>query len=518
MEQQRSKARPYDIKIGILASFLYAILALCSIPASVAEATQGTNGSAFPTGNCHLPWPKFGDAYVLQYGVYVMFYCELNIEGFGDPAFPHLSVIEYEISTLGLNVTKDHYEPIRSDRYSWNKSLVTNAMAEELVVEMEDHIAYTFVNINVRIYYDGHLLDKLSTVIASASSAYFDAIEGGEVVDNKVLKCDFDATTQSCDPNTLIARAPRRYDFIEVGTSNFGTLIEQASDWHVGLSVEVLKDLQDTLPDRAGVIKVNAAIGDEACWRDFYHFPKKNLDFLRVIEYNQGIYGVGRIGGMQRMIVESIVNHGISNNIMTTAMARRKMIKIKPFGQLLEEYGVSSVGYLKIDTEGFDNRIVSAFLDYLEAHIGFFEPAAFIQFENNSNSTGAALVTNRLLALGYRVYSVLHTTVAEGARMVFGDIYAEHPMYAVNTDRIDGMLPRLFRLGRDRCRKFMIDDAIAKNPEVQARIDALDEDSVSFVDQDGQPSAYYCQIFLQMDSDPENEVIDVSRTFSLIFH
>jgi hypothetical protein len=265
------------------------------------------------------------------------------------------------------------------------------------------------------------------------------------------------------------------------------------------------------------VIKVNAAIGDEAGWRDFYYFPKKNLDFLGVLEYNQGMYGVGRIGGMQRMIVDGIINSGIRNNIMTIASVRRKMIKIKPFGQLLEEYGVSSVGYLKIDTEGFDNRIVSAFLDYLEAHVGFFEPAAFIQFENNSNSTGAALVAERLLALGYRVYSVLQTTISEGSRVVFGDIYAEHPVYAVNTDKIGSMLPRLFRVGRDKCRQFMLNDAMANNPEIKDHIDSMDEYSVSFVDQDGQPLPYYCQILIQIDADPENEVIGVSRTFSHLF-
>ena len=52
-------------------------------------------------------------------------------------------------------------------------------------------------------------------------------------------------------------------DFVEIGTSNFETLIQLASEDSKGLSVEGLKMYQDELPDKPGVVKVNAAISSE---------------------------------------------------------------------------------------------------------------------------------------------------------------------------------------------------------------------------------------------------------------
>ena len=52
-------------------------------------------------------------------------------------------------------------------------------------------------------------------------------------------------------------------DFVEIGTSNFETLIQLASEDSKGLSVEGLKMYQDQLPDKPNVQKVNAAISSE---------------------------------------------------------------------------------------------------------------------------------------------------------------------------------------------------------------------------------------------------------------
>jgi hypothetical protein len=50
------------------------------------------------------------------------------------------------------------------------------------------------------------------------------------------------------------------YDFVEVGTCCFDTLIEKANDNTIGLSIEHLKTYQDKLPNKPNVVKVNAAL------------------------------------------------------------------------------------------------------------------------------------------------------------------------------------------------------------------------------------------------------------------
>jgi len=47
-----------------------------------------------------------------------------------------------------------------------------------------------------------------------------------------------------------------KYDFVEIGTSDFDTLIETATDATRGLSIEPVRYYLDRLPERAGVKKL----------------------------------------------------------------------------------------------------------------------------------------------------------------------------------------------------------------------------------------------------------------------
>ena len=51
---------------------------------------------------------------------------------------------------------------------------------------------------------------------------------------------------------------------MEVGTSNFDTLIGQVSDGVTGMSVEAMPFYVEQLPVRRGVVRVNAAVVGEA--------------------------------------------------------------------------------------------------------------------------------------------------------------------------------------------------------------------------------------------------------------
>jgi hypothetical protein len=53
------------------------------------------------------------------------------------------------------------------------------------------------------------------------------------------------------------------YDFIEIGTSCFDTLIEKSSDVKVGISIEPIKYYCDKLPNKKNVIKLNKGISDQ---------------------------------------------------------------------------------------------------------------------------------------------------------------------------------------------------------------------------------------------------------------
>lgn len=50
----------------------------------------------------------------------------------------------------------------------------------------------------------------------------------------------------------------KKLDFIEIGTSDFETLIQTCDDNTYGLSIEPIKKYIDRLPNRPNVVKINA--------------------------------------------------------------------------------------------------------------------------------------------------------------------------------------------------------------------------------------------------------------------
>jgi hypothetical protein len=65
----------------------------------------------------------------------------------------------------------------------------------------------------------------------------------------------------------------KHYDFIEIGTSDFNTLIQKATDSTVGLSVEPLADYLNRLPSKKRVTKVNVAVSDRSGHLDIFYVP-----------------------------------------------------------------------------------------------------------------------------------------------------------------------------------------------------------------------------------------------------
>jgi len=67
------------------------------------------------------------------------------------------------------------------------------------------------------------------------------------------------------------------YDFIEIGTSSFDTLLQVADEDTKGLSVEALKYYLDQLPTRRNVKKINVAISDVNKNVNVYYIPESMI-------------------------------------------------------------------------------------------------------------------------------------------------------------------------------------------------------------------------------------------------
>jgi hypothetical protein len=161
------------------------------------------------------------------------------------------------------------------------------------------------------------------------------------------------------------------YNFIEIGTSNFDTLIETASDNTVGLSIEPLTHYLESLPNKKNVKKINCAVALDNIEKDctIYYIPEETI-----IENKLPIWLTG---------CNSINDfHPHHKTLQIESLVKTKIIKQYPISRILIDNSVRKIDYLKIDTEGGDCDILSHLKIYLEDKSKDFYPKK-ITFETN---------------------------------------------------------------------------------------------------------------------------------------
>jgi len=180
------------------------------------------------------------------------------------------------------------------------------------------------------------------------------------------------------------------YNFIEIGTSDFGTLTERAKVGTRGIAVEPVKEHLDRIPSPAGVIKVNAAVSNTDGSLNIHYIPRQVIDERGLPKW---IRGCNSINAPHPTVVRYLSKRDISLDIIRTAE-----VPVIAISTLFSAHDVSSVDYLKVDTEGHDTVILNALLD--TPH----RPKK-IRFESNclSDKDNVRTLCERLTLAGYSV-------------------------------------------------------------------------------------------------------------------
>lgn len=134
-----------------------------------------------------------------------------------------------------------------------------------------------------------------------------------------------------------------RYSNIEIGTANFGTLIENKNIEGNGLSIEPNKELQDLLKDREGWTKINSAIGYDGVAK-LYRVPLNKIPPDK--KWMGGCSSINEPHANKEVI-------GLQEPIDVACISVSTLIK---------DYDIESVGYLKIDCESYDSTILLQFI------------------------------------------------------------------------------------------------------------------------------------------------------------
>lgn len=173
------------------------------------------------------------------------------------------------------------------------------------------------------------------------------------------------------------------YDFIEIGTSHFDTLLQDSAAAAAnsatnnataprivrGLSVDPIQYYLDCLPNVAGVTKVRAAVSDRDGSCDVHFIPEAAVDTHGLPWW---LKGCNSINGPHL--------HHIQQGLLD--LVQVQTVPMVSCARLFREHHVRRVNFLKIDTEGHDCVILRSLHTYLLPLAAQYRPRK-IQFESN---------------------------------------------------------------------------------------------------------------------------------------
>jgi hypothetical protein len=194
-----------------------------------------------------------------------------------------------------------------------------------------------------------------------------------------------------------------KYDFVEIGTSNFDTLIETATDTTVGISIEPIQYYLDQLPNPPGVTKLKCAVSrnNRSETLEVYYVPEHAIHEHGLPDWLRGCNSIG----------DYHLRHHLLN---VKHLVVRDQVQCVPIGALFDQQDITELDYLKIDTEGSDCDIMLHLLDYLKTQPHSRWPRRIL-FESNDLARPAQveLVNTSFVNSGYTLIRSDYDTVLE---------------------------------------------------------------------------------------------------------
>lgn len=183
------------------------------------------------------------------------------------------------------------------------------------------------------------------------------------------------------------------YDFIEIGTSDFDTLIQSADDNIYGISVDAVKYYIDKLPDKMNCKKVNVGISNINSTLDVYYIPENIIEQNKLQHWFKGCNCINNYHPLH-------IKHNVSH------LCKIDKVKVITTYELFYQNNVRNVKYLKIDAEGHDVIILKTLYFYIKFLPVIFYPNKIL-FETNehSNSKEVDEIIQLYCSIGYKLES-----------------------------------------------------------------------------------------------------------------
>jgi FkbM family methyltransferase len=170
-----------------------------------------------------------------------------------------------------------------------------------------------------------------------------------------------------------------KYKFIDIGCGSFDVSSDYYGNNVNGIYVEPIKEYLDVLPGSKTIIRVNAAISEINGFLEMTTFPfnepirymsKKHI--TRLQKSNKSLSGKILVSGCGTFL------NGHSN---VNQLGVKRMVKTITLFDLFNEYNVTEVDHLKIDTEGSEIIILTQLVNLMNS--GNIKINESITFEYN---------------------------------------------------------------------------------------------------------------------------------------
>jgi FkbM family methyltransferase len=189
-----------------------------------------------------------------------------------------------------------------------------------------------------------------------------------------------------------------KYDFIEIGTSDFRTLAHTVNG--TGISIEPIRAYFERLPEREGLIKINCAISDSERQVECFYCDPEIITRWALPTWLRGCNSI-------EVPHPTVKKWCEENKFDYNLLVKTESIWTRTVQSIFEEYNIEEVDFLKVDTEGHDYYIMKSLFTYMmECSIGDTGAAPIInriQYESNTLTTFERKLelTNFAEELGY---------------------------------------------------------------------------------------------------------------------
>ncbi len=192
---------------------------------------------------------------------------------------------------------------------------------------------------------------------------------------------------------TSAAKEYMKYDFIEIGTSDFETEIQECSEDSVGLSIEPISYYLQKLPNKKNVTKINCAVSNYDGKIKIFYISEENIKKHNYPDFLRGCNSVEKV---HPVLKGSFFNINVPDELITC-----EEVEVKTLKTIFKNYFVESINHLKLDTEGHDCTILDSYYDLCVENHNLF--ANKISFENNelTNQQHLATIIEKFKSFNY---------------------------------------------------------------------------------------------------------------------